>query len=70
MTMAEAPPPPLQILAHPMVPSFCFSTWYREQMMRAPDDLRAHVFFEGGREERMHRQMVMSEARMVKIYTK
>lgn len=39
MTIADAPPPPLQMLAQPITPSFCFKTLYNEQIILAPDDL-------------------------------
>jgi len=50
MTTAEAPPPPLQMLAHPIVASFCLSTWYRVQMMRAPDVLLSKPTQRAGRQ--------------------
>jgi len=36
-TIADAPPPPLQILAQPIVASFLFNTLYKFPMIRAPD---------------------------------
>ena len=35
--IAEAPPPPLQIDAHPNVPSLAFNTLYKEPIILAPE---------------------------------
>ena len=36
-TIADAPPPPLQMDAHPRVASFLFNALYSVPMIRAPD---------------------------------
>jgi hypothetical protein len=41
ITMAEAPPPPLQIPAHPILPFFSFSTLRRVVVILAPEAPRA-----------------------------
>jgi hypothetical protein len=37
MTMAEAPPPPLQIAAHPIFPFFSLRTLIRERIILFPE---------------------------------
>ena len=37
MTIAEAPPPPLHIAAHPISPAFLFNTWLRVVTILAPE---------------------------------
>lgn len=52
MTTAEAPPPPLQMEATPIFPLFCFKTFIKVTMIRAPEQLENRVF----REERRQKQ--------------